>query len=394
MADEGTPVEPPRFPPVDDADNGPPSWPPVAPPGPPTWPPDYTPPPFGPPGYAYGQHAYGSPYGGRRPHWLHPLTIGKALGSGWRLFRFNWRPMVGLLLLVTIPFGIVSALYTAYVEGPALAAWQDAYQAAILNGDFSKIPPAPASSAGSLLISLIAAVLSIAATAAVVHIIGAAYRGTKETAGTGFRAALKRIGTLIGGTLLLLVAFIGVAIVAALAAGVTFAIGFAIGGRGLGFFIALIGAVGAVAALIFFALRWSMFLQAMVLERLGAMAALGRSWRLVSGSTWRVLGYFLVVFLILFGIELVVGIPLAIVGLLVHMGTTHSTGLNGIIAASTDPLYLLILTLGGAVISAFFTPWFLSVLTLLYYDLRWQRGELDATEPAATTAASPGAPLG
>jgi hypothetical protein len=370
MGDEGTPPGPPRFPPVDE------------PPPPPGWPP---------PGAGNGYpppHGYGGPSGpsgypsGPGGHWLHPLDVGRAFGSSWRLFRLRWRPMLGAMLAITVPVALVQALVQGYVVGPALETWTDQYLAAIRSGNVTSVPLPPPIISLTYVVALIAGILGFIANAAVIHIVDANYRGGSATATEGLRAAFGRVMTLLGIYLALIGIFIAVAIIGALIITILVVLGAVIGDVGLTVLLSLIGVIGLIAAVIFFALRWSLAPQAAMIEGVGALKALGRSWRLITGSTWRLLGYFLLIGLVLFGFIIVGSIVAALVGSLFGSPVRVGSAL-----ATMGPLATTVSALLSAVLFALVTPWWVTLLTLFYYDLRWRRGE-----PLAGAATAPAVP--
>jgi hypothetical protein len=374
MADEGTPPEEQRRPAPDEPANEPPGFPPPSdePGAEPLWLPPPPPPEYGPPPYGYPA---GYPAGSG--HWLHPLDVGRTFSAAWRLYRHNWRAMSAVIFLVTAPISIITGIYQSVVLGPMFAAMQDAF----LRGDFTAQPVPPTNWLLTGL-SLVQAILSLIASAAIVHMVDVSYRGGREGIGAGLRGVFTRIGTLIVAGILLVVAALAVAVIGALTFTVFTALGFLIDSQGLGVFLGLIAAVGAAAALIFVTLRWSMVAQTVVIEGSGATAALGRSWRLVAGSTWRVLGYFLLLGLVLLLVLVLLEIPVLIVALIVHGFSAPGAGVFFFLGVYSDPVAVAILALGNAFIIAAISPWAVAVLTLLYFDLRWRRGELRSGPPA------------
>ena len=164
--------------------------------------------------------------------------------------------------------------------------------------------------------------------------------------------ALRRLPTLIGAGLLTLIVLVGIVL-----AGVVFSAVLFVGG-GVAVFLGLIVFVGALAAMFFVSVRWTIYQQAIMLERAGAAEALSRSWRLVSGSGWRVFGY-----------VILVGLAVGLLGLVT--GTVPSVlGLDS--TTATDVALSTALQLATSVLVAPFVP---IVLTLLYYDLRFRKGE-------------------
>jgi hypothetical protein len=125
----------------------------------------------------------------------------------------------------------------------------------------------------------------------------------------------------------------------------------------------------------FVGVRWQFVVMAIMLEGRGAVAALGRSWRLVSGSSWRVLGYLLLLLLVSFLVGLVVGVlSLIVFGAGVDLRTGQALPFSAARVAGQSALTVAI----GLVIAPFYS----AVMTLLYYDLRWRARE-ELTPPPA-----------
>ena len=114
----------------------------------------------------------------------------------------------------------------------------------------------------------------------------------------------------------------------------------------VGFLLSL--AIIGLPLLIFVAVAWFFYIQAVVIEKKGPFEALARSWHLVQGQWFRVFGRVLVLVLILFVAGFITSLP----GLAVM--------------ASNVSLGNLLLTLGGTLV----TPITYIGATLIYFDLR------------------------
>jgi hypothetical protein len=129
----------------------------------------------------------------------------------------------------------------------------------------------------------------------------------------------------------------------------------------------LLGSLAYVALYFGF---WAVAAPALLLENLGVIAALRRSYRLVRGSFWRVLGIGLLTAVIAYIIRQLFSIPFAIVG-----------GLAGALQGGESFLALLIqllITAVGTVLAgAVLYPFSAGVAALLYLDLRMRREGLD-----------------
>jgi hypothetical protein len=306
--------------------------------------------------------------------------VGRAFSLGWSIFRFRWRTLLAAAFLPLIPAYGLQVLAAVYLTG-SMTSWSNALQEALLRAVEegrqivpSDLPPFPleaiALSFGS---GVIVGLASLLASAAVVYIIGWTYGGGQASLGAAFGQVARRALSLIGATLviavvLLLIASAGIALMVALVV----ALGFEPGLVGL---VVLIAVVGTFAAVIFVGLRWSFSVQSIMLEGQGALGALGRSWRLVSGSTWRVLGYLLLLAVLLFVIGLIAAIPVAILfGVGVDIRTGQPLPFDAVRVAGQSIMPAVLATLA--------VPFYLAVMTLLYYDLRWRSGEPLTPPPA------------
>ena len=197
-------------------------------------------------------------------------------------------------------------------------------------------------------------------------VIGRGVLGRKVSIGEAWQVG--RIGTVIGAALLVIAIAIGlpiplVVIVIALAL------------AHLGPLAAIVGVLGGIAAFvaeILIAVRLALTVPAVVLEKLGPWTAVKRSWRLTSGSFWRMFGILLLTALIVEIAAVVVRIPFNIIanaagGGASTFGTTAAAGAAAVI----------IVAIGSIVASTITRPISAGVTVLLYVDLRMRREGLD-----------------
>lgn len=327
------------------------------PPTPPQWP---SPPP------AEQQPAPGA---------VHPLTVGRAFSLGWHLFRFRWRSLLGVTALVMLPAYLLQAAATIAFTN-SLDRWFREVQPdrLVTMPDLQSLPPFPWDAlVMSLGVGVLVALAGLIAGAAVIHIIGWTYGGGSASAGGALRATLNRLASLVGAGILVVLAVAGVMLAGmALVAALALSLGFNSGLSGL---LALVAIVATIVAVIFIGLRLSFYAQSVMLEGQGATGSLRRSWRLVTGSTWRVLGYVLLLALVLFVAGLIVGaLSLAIFGLDIDPLTGSQRAF--------DPVRLAAQSLLPAIAVLPVTPFYMAVTTLLYYDLRFRQGEAISRPPA------------
>lgn len=126
---------------------------------------------------------------------------------------------------------------------------------------------------------------------------------------------------------------------------------------------------------------------ALLLEELAVVAALRRSWRLVVGSFWRVLGIMLLSAAISWAASGLLQLPFSLLGQLVSIAVTGGADASPSLAFSVSTA---IANLGSVLGSAVVAPFSAGVVSLLYIDLRIRREGLDvALARAASAAAGP-----
>jgi hypothetical protein len=147
----------------------------------------------------------------------------------------------------------------------------------------------------------------------------------------------------------------------------------------------VVGVPVVVCLVVFLYVRLAFAAPAMLLERLGVLSALRRSWRLGTGSWWRVLGVLLLTGVIGWVASSLLQLPFGIIGQLVAvaMGGDQGTSVTGPLLVSS-----VVSNLGAVVAAAVVSPFGAAVVCLLYIDLRIRREGLDVAlaRAAATNA--------
>jgi membrane-anchored glycerophosphoryl diester phosphodiesterase (GDPDase) len=363
---------------------------PVAAPPPPPVPPAY-PAPTGQPAYGqpvYGQPAYGQPvYGpsyaapGTYPAggWtpppkpgllpLRPLGFGTLLWAPFRTLRRNPAATFGSGLVVQL----VSVVATAAVFVPFLL-----YTFSRVEGASSTDVDAILSgSIGALLLLFLVPVgISLVASAFLqgVMVVDLATGTVGDRLGFAalWRRAAKRIGPLIGWTLLIALALVvGVAflvLIVVLAASVSTT------GLVVGIVIAVLLGLGLAALGAWIGVKLSLVPSVIVLEHAGIRQAVARSWRLTDGYFWRTFGVLLLVGVILNFAAQVVVQPVSIVGTLlgVIIDPTGAGAYLTITIITTVVTTVLSLLIGAitAVVQA-------ALVAVIYIDLRMRKEGLD-----------------
>jgi hypothetical protein len=190
------------------------------------------------------------------------------------------------------------------------------------------------------------------AQGAVIRVVSDEYLDRPTGVGAGLSTAMRRIASLIGYVVLELAVAV---LPLVLAGGLAIVVG---GVAGAGLLVLVL--IAWIVFVFFVLIKMCLGIQTVILERLSPLAAFRRSWRLTSGSFWRIFLFYLVIVVvsgILSGIlnevaELIVGAAPAI---------TQSS----------------IQVLISGVIDIFTSPFILILLTLVYYDIRIRREAFD-----------------
>ena len=238
------------------------------------------------------------------------MTVGDLLQTALNLYRENVSLFVGIVAVLTIPETIINVLIAAGSPSKLTTGNLGGYLG--LTG----------------LRSLVGLIFTIMIVGALTQAVAARYLGRPMT----ISGAYDSLGVSTFVTLALASILVGLVV-------------------GLGFVLLIIPGI-------YLAIRLVFVPQAIVLERKGVMDAFSRSWNLVEGSWWRVLGIVLV-----FGIVVAVvsGILGAILGA-IFIGILH-TG-TGTTATA------ILSTIIGAIVTVFIQPFELAGFVMLYYDLR------------------------
>jgi len=237
---------------------------------------------------------------------LGPRKFGDILGETFRIYGRNFLKLLAIVAIVEVILVVVG----------------------IFAGIFSLQQPIAGGDIESLIISVVIFLVAVIVAyplmaGALIHAVSEQYLRQKISIGQAYRFAWRRFGAILGAWIL---AFLAVAGIIAICISVVIF-------SWVGWICVVVGSVAAIYLMV----GWIFLCQAALLEGLGPIAALSRSWALVKGNWWRVFGIMLVVSLIAVAIG-------AILGLIPVVGETI-----------------------GSILVA---PIVITSATLLYYDLR------------------------
>ncbi len=373
-------------------------------PDPPGWPgfgrPGYGQPGHGQPGYGqggygqsgYGQHGYGpagpgqqgygQPPPGQWPRYdeaapkpgvipLRPLGVSEILDGAFASIRRNPKAILGLAAVVMTISAVISATITRTLLNPGSLNLPSpgqhltTAQATHLVGRVVAVA-VPALGLTVLLTFIVQAVLA----GLLAPIIARAVGGQQISAGDAWRVTRPRLPSLLLAALLVLLTGLGPLLILGLIVAIA---AVAAAPPAVYAVLVLLGLVALVLT-IWFSTMLSLVTPVVVLENERPARALARSWRLVTGSFWRV-----------FGITLLAGIIVAIAGAILQLPFTVLGGLSGSGMAET-----VIIVIGAIAAGTVTRPITAGVTVLLYVDMRMRKEGLDLALRTASGTGQPG----
>jgi hypothetical protein len=328
-----------------------------------------------------------------QPRYRRLLGVGALLDESIRLYREHWRTFLAVSAISLVPLGLIGLAFTFAFSSPLAQnlVRVSARGNLILSPQEGSALVAGAI-AGSVLFVLISIAVSMLWTAAITRTAGALMHDEQLSIKSAYARALRSLLALIGAAVLFGLGIIGLTILSIVP-----------------FVITLFGTLGSLIALVaiivwwrspasrkpwlkwliilcapyglpvYFAVRWSMFVPAVVLERLGPVAALGRSSRLMAGEWFRAAG--------------VLSIASVIVGVLVSAPTYLVEIPFGIVSAARgsfgpDPVQTVIANGVSLLCQVLFASVGTIAYTVLFTDLRNRREGTDLVQRVAQLEAT------
>jgi hypothetical protein len=273
---------------------------------------------------------------------LRPLGIGEILDAGIKLFMRHWQPLVLSVVGLILPVQILSALVTASVAPEQFDVTTT--ESGVDEGEEAEFL------VGQGVIALLSVISVLLATAVCFKAVADAYLGVEPEWRRSLRFAVRRLGGLLG------VALVG------------------------GLLVAL-ATLALIVPGIWLFVMYSVAVPALLLERIGPVQALRRSFRLVRGRWWPTAGALVVGYLLIS----ILGALVTAVIMVIPAVVAEDNTLAGAVGA----------VVGGTVGSVLTTPYSAAVVTLLYFDLRVRKEGLDLQLIAegADVRRDPDAPL-
>lgn len=299
------------------------------------------------------------------------MSVGELLDAVFSLYRRNFVLIAAISAVVQVPYALVQyLLYQLSGFSDLQGRLQTATQALQNQGQ----PPTADqiqnvfNIAGTILLfGGILALINVfvvlpLAEAATTRAVSDRYLDRQASIMSSYAAAVRRLGALIVQSLILTLGF---AIAFGAAALISIGLAAALGGAAIGLAVILFLAVAVVAIVVY--VRTSVAAPAIVLEHLSGWRGLVRSWNLVRGLFWRMLGIRLLLLLI----------TLIISGIVVALLTLAGTALD----ANGN---FILQQVASAIAAVFVSPITYIAVTLLYYDARIRKEAFDIEMLAQT----------
>lgn len=335
---------------------------------------------------------------------LRPLGLGEILGAATRLYRVRPRQV---LVLSAVVFAIASVLQLV-LTGASLMPFMGSLQMAVENPATQEtldLGTSGADALGMLAGTLGTSIVSVIA----VQVLTTALAPLALGEATGRRvpdgqvwAAVRRHGVRAAVLGLLIAALAVILVALAVGLGVLGAVPIILndGNSWLPLIPIGIGALLAAVAALWLATRTALATPALVLEGIGPLAALRRSFALTRGRRmWRVLGIVLLIQLLVGAATQIIGGVVGFAATLIYIVVLIATDFQQFALAAS--IMLVLTMLGTFIASTLVQPFAAAAATVLYADVRMRDEgwdiELtrdaarthDAVAQAATTSGSP-----
>ena len=282
---------------------------------------------------------------------LRPLGIGELLDAATKVCVAHWRTLLKIVLVVVIPVQVLSTIVTASTAPDDAAVTFFDFGSGTATPDDETAEDLGTFFAGQAVVLLLQGLLFVLASGACFRALAEAWLGRDPDWRESLRFALRRTPVLIGVSFLYFLAVM------------------------VGFLLLIVPGV-------WLSIAFALAFPAALVERLGPVAALRRSQRLVRGRWWATFGALLLGILlatVLSSIaQALVAIPLVIA------------------VDESSVLALVISSLAGAIGYVIATPFQAAIVALAYFDLRVRKEGLDlelvAERLGTTIPAVAGAP--
>lgn len=306
---------------------------------------------------------------------LRPMSVSDMLDAAFRLYRSHFFTFVGIVALIYVPLTILQGASQFLLGMRALGNFMSYIERAPFGDTSLPIGDLIAYAAISVVVGLLQGMGINIISGALANAISKIYLGQTPSILEAYRLGGQRIISLMLlsilaalVTLLVVAPFVGIFVLFLSTLGVRPGEDPNVGLILLAMFAFLGGIIVIIILGCYVVVRLLLVTQVIVLEDTGLFGALRRSWNLVKGAFWRVLGVLVLMSVLAQIIQIVVSLPFSMLSSAINAMSQDPTTIvrNSIISSLISQLGLIIIL-----------PLSLSVYTLLYYDLRIRKEGFD-----------------
>jgi hypothetical protein len=309
---------------------------------------------------------------------LRPLGVGEILDGAISYVRRDPKTVLGISALIAaatavlqiVLYGVMSRAFTPFLDiaSSPSGGSQAQVDAALrdLAGGFAGLGVA------AVLVGAVTYVLNVLATGLLTTAMGRAVLGKPVSTSDVWRRAAGRFWPLLGVTILVSLIF-GVVAFGGLAIAILLGVLVGQADSTVGVLVGVVLGITVLVMSVWLYVKLLLSPVALVLEGVGPITAIKRSYRLVSGAWWRTFGIHLLAVVIAAVVAQVITVPFGLVGSFISVSSAGSGG-------TIDPFSFtqsLITALSTLVSSTIVIPFSAGVVALLYVDRRIRREALD-----------------
>jgi len=288
---------------------------------------------------------------------LRPLGLGEIIDTAFKIYKRHWKALMLLVAVAVVPAGVASYLILSAAVPPDLAQFNDpdlVIDDALLEEILRFIGAA-------LLAAVIQSAGVVLASAWSVRAVAEIYLGAEPDWRRSPMIAMRRLPAILVTGLLIIVA------IGALSAGGWLLAGVTTFSSGSGGAVAALALIAWMVLVPWLVISWALAIPVLVIEGTSPSGALTRSFNLVRRRWWPTFGTLITAWLI-------VAVLSSIASRILEAFLPDAGGLITGMAVSVA-------------IAVATTPFFVSVLAVLYFDLRTRREPFDLVRLAADIGA-------
>jgi hypothetical protein len=316
---------------------------------------------------------------------LRPRSVQEILDHAFRLYRRYFFTFLAITAVVFVPVNMLVQLLNVAVQGNNAQLQRSTFSNSTFNSSINQsLTTVLVLSLLLIGLSVLGGLLQYLSQGALTSAVADSHLDRPVSFGGAYRAMFQHLGPLLGA--IALQVLIGIGIFLPAIAVFVLSIGALAGGGesglGAGFTFICLGFLLMLISFIFYLfvfVRLSVIVPAIMVENLGPVEGVRRSWQLVQGYWWRTLGLVFLLGLINFVIS---AGPAFLITLLVGLFTRSvdpvmSTAITGVVTIITQALYI---------------PLELTAITLYYFDLRVRKEGFDLETALSQRYSYPGGP--